>query len=242
VVVELTSTTLVKAAITPLIAQIHAPFQPRDRHPVASLAKKLLLNWRIQGVAFADSMDLAVADQMEVLENVYRVLAWSDAVKETARRINLVAYVSKEPRAERAMDLWAVRRARAKKIWSRPLSLNNSLTLQPTLDSYVYHANSLERCVVAADYQRQGYSGPLNMWLTSTALVAWANGHTAGRAPQVWAEIASRVLSDAGQTAFFGNFRKLKEALGPTKHRVYVQAFVSHYRYVKTDALLTGSL
>ena len=143
--------------------------------------------------------------------------------------------MSKEPRAERAMDLWAVRRA--KKIWSRPLSLDNSLTLQPTLDSYVYHANSLERCVVAADYQRQGYSEPLNMWLTSTALVAWANGHTAGRAPQVWAEIAGRVLSDAGQTAFFGNFRKLKEALGPTKHRVYVDAFVSHYRYVKTDAL-----
>ena len=105
VVAELTSATLVKAAIIPLIAQIHAPCQPRDRHPVVSLAKKLLLNWRIRGVAFADSMDLAVADQMEVLENVYRVLAWSDAVKETARRINLVAYVSKEPRAERAMDL-----------------------------------------------------------------------------------------------------------------------------------------
>ena len=87
----------VKVAITPVIGLLHSPFQPQDHHQAVSLVKSQLLDWRISGIASSDSMDFEVGEQMELLEDVYRVAAWQEAVKGTARRINLVAQTFKIP-------------------------------------------------------------------------------------------------------------------------------------------------
>ena len=114
-------------------------------------------------------MDFAVGDQVELLDDAYRLLGWQTAVKETARLICKVAATSKQPRVPGAV-LWAVRRA--KKVWSKKLSVDNSLTLNPTIKELTHHANLLQRCVASLEHTQKGYSEPLSMVLTSTALVA----------------------------------------------------------------------
>lgn len=121
-----TSASPVITAITATIAKLQAPFQHFDCHPAVSRLKSELLKWKMEGTTFFDSMDFAVGEQLEFVDDAYRVLGWQVAVKETVRLINKVASTSKHPQVPGAI-LCAVRRAN--KVSSKDLTIDNSLTL-----------------------------------------------------------------------------------------------------------------
>ena len=168
------------------------------------------------------------------MEDAYRVLGWQTAVKETARLINKVAETSKQPRVPDAV-LWAVRRA--KKVWSKTLTVDNSLTLSPNIKELTHHTNMLQRCVASADHAQKGYSESLSMTLTSTALVAWAMKYTAGRAAQTWEELAQRLISKEEQAAEMGCIRKHSSACEPTRLHAVARSIMLHYRAVRENTL-----
>ena len=86
-------------------------------------------------------MNFAVGEQLELVDDAYIVLGWQAVVKETARPVNKVASTSKHPQVPDAI-LWAVRRA--KKVWSKDLTIVNSLTLRPTIKELTHHAGGLD--------------------------------------------------------------------------------------------------
>ena len=106
---------------------------------------------------------------------------------------------------------------RAKKVWSKELTVDNSLTLSLTIKELMHHANMLQRCVTPLDRAQKGFSEPLNMTLNSTALVAWVSVYTARRPAQTWEELSQRLLSKEEQAAGVGRIRKLLRVYGPTR-------------------------
>ena len=74
IVSKLVSSANVKIALTADFQAQQSPFQPEDYHPAVSHTKSLMLDWSISGVAFADSMDMRVAGQLDILGNVYSAL------------------------------------------------------------------------------------------------------------------------------------------------------------------------
>ena len=113
-----------------------------------------MLDWCISGVAFSDSMDLRVAGQLDILGNVYTALGWKEAVHTTVRALSKVMLVCKEGQVS-DLEVWAMKRA--KKFWSQEVTVENSLTLNPTLQTFVSQAKQLEQCVRAADFAEKGY-------------------------------------------------------------------------------------
>ena len=121
----------------------------------------------------------------------------------------------------------------AKKFWSQGVTVENSSTLDPTLQAFVSQSKLLEQCVKIADYKEKGYFDPHSTALKSESLINWAIECTSGRAPQVWSNICNMLLSRGEQATRLASIRGLTEQVGTAMLRHYASTTVKTYRDIK---------
>ena len=133
------------------------------------------------------------------------------------------------------MQVWAMKRA--KKFWSQEVTVENSITLNPTRQTFSAQTNLLEQCVRAADYEEKAYFDPHSTVLNSESLVSWANECTTGRAPQVWSVISNMLLSRGEQAAKFASMRSLTKQVGVSKLMHDACSTVKTYRDIRASVV-----
>ena len=128
---------------------------------------------------------------------------------------------------------------RAKRVWNKQITVDNSLTLAPTIYELLRQTNNLERCLVAEGFKQKGYTEPLRMILTSTILVNWATQYSGGRTLEVWLEVMNRLRSKLEQADTFKELRISKAAMGNSKLQSCMASFMALCRSVRETALTT---
>ena len=213
--------------MVPLASQLNSSFQQHDLHPAVYLSRGKLLDWKLTGAAFSDSMDIQVQEQMEVVEQAYDVLAWQAAVVKTSAQLAKNVMVCKNSQVA-PIEMWAL--SRAKKIWNTEVTVMNSLTLEPNIQRLAEQTVNLRNQVVRRDCNEKGYSEPFDMATDTEILVKWATECTAGRVQIVWEEISNRVTSKLEQGVELRNIRALMDVVGTVKLQSYSNEVVRQYR------------